>query len=178
MTESEPITNYINELADNGTCEWNLLVVNEPRSRSNLKRNIAGLTINAGQRTVPPLKEEYVTTKNKKLSSTVWEEAGLSAITIKEIRDYFKSIGKEAPGYAFREKMEIPLLKVYLIDCVVNIEDTKVSVSESGFVGWSISFPGEMGDKSDGIRAEYAINVVAQQQVLPFVLEEEEDDYE
>ena len=152
--------------------------MNEPRSRSNLKRNIAGLTINAGQRTVPPLKEEYVTTKNKKLSSTVWEEAGLSAITIKEIRDYFKSIGKEAPGYAFREKMEIPLLKVYLIDCVVNIEDTKVSVSESGFVGWSISFPGEMGDKSDGIRAEYAINVVAQQQVLPFVLEEEEDDYE
>jgi hypothetical protein len=177
-TESESIRNYINELAENGTNRWNLLVVSESNSRSTLKQILAGLSIKAGQRTVPPLKKEYVTTKNKKLTSTVWEEAGLSAQTVKEIRDQFKSIDKLAPGYAFREKMELPLLKIYLVDCVLSKDDEKVSVSKNGFMGWSISFPGEMGKRKDGLMARYAINIVAQQQELPFVVEEEEDDYE
>jgi len=174
LTESEPITNYINALAEKDTNKWNLLVVNESRSKSDLKQEFAGLTINAGKRSVPPHEEEYVTTRNKKLTSTVWEEAGLSAATIKDIRDQFKSIGKEAPGYAFREKMELPLLKVYLVDCVLSKTDIKTS--EKGYIGWSISFPGEMGKKEDGLYAEYAINITAQQQELPFIIEEEEED--
>ena len=175
LTESEPITNYINLLAEKGIDKWNLLVVNEPKSKSDLKQTLAGLTIKAGKRTVPPsIGTEYVTTRNKKLTSTVWEEAGLSTQTVKEIRDHFKSIGKEAPGYAFREKMELPLLKVYLVDCV--LKKTGAKVSEKGFMGWSISFPGEMGKKAEGLWTEYAINVTAQQQELAFVMEEEEED--
>ena len=74
--------------------------------------------------------------------------------------------------------MELPLLKVYLIDCVLKKDKKNVSVSENGFIGWSISFPGEMGKRKDGLIAKYAINMVAQQQELAFVMEEEEDDYE
>ena len=74
--------------------------------------------------------------------------------------------------------MELPLLKIYLVDCVLSKDDEKVSVSKNGFMGWSISFPGEMGKRKDGLMARYAINIVAQQQELPFVVEEEEDDYE
>jgi len=177
LTESESITNYINELAEEGNNKWNLLVVSELNSKSVLKRMIAGLDVRAGLRSVAPaIGTEYVTTPNKKLTSTVWEEAGLSTQTVKEIRDKFKSIGKEAPGFAFREKMKLPLLKVYLVDCINS--KTKAQVSEIGFMAWSISFPGEMGKKSDGLRAKYAINMVAQQQEMAFVMEEEEDDYE
>ena len=82
---------------------------------------------------------------------------------------------KSIPGHAYRAKRTNPLLVVYFLDC--QIRDTNEKISKDGVVAWSISFPGETGDKTEQW-IQYVQNITMQQQDLFQNDENEEEDYE
>ena len=134
------------------------------------------LKVNAAKRSVVTNSSNYITNKSKRFASANWEKAGLDEASIKEIKAYYKSINKKSiPGHAYRAKRKDPLLVIYILDCVIKGNNEKVC--EDGIVAWSISFPGEIGDKKDQW-IEYYQNVTMQQQDLFSTEENEEEDYE
>ena len=138
--------------------------------------NFSGLKVKAAIRSVVKDSSNYITNKSKRFASANWEKAGLDEASIKEIKAYYKSINKKSiPGHAYRAKRKDPLLVIYILDCV--IKDSNEKVCEDGIVAWSISFPGEIGDKKDQW-IEYYQNLTMQQQDLFPTEQDEEEDYE
>jgi hypothetical protein len=66
-------------------------------------------------------------------------------------------------------------LVAYFLDC--HIKDSDEKISTDGILAWSISFPGETGDKAEQW-VQYVQNITMQQQDLFQNDEEEEEDYE
>ena len=57
------------------------------------------------------------------------------------------------------------------------VKDSKEKISTDGILAWSISFPGEVGDKNEQW-VQYYQNVTMQQQELFQNIEADEEDYE
>jgi len=176
LTESKPIKEYVNVMAEDGIKKWDLLLVSSEGASTEMRVNFSGLKVKAAKRSVVKDSSNYITNKSKRFASANWEKAGLDEASIKEIKAYYKSINKKSiPGHAYRAKRKDPLLVIYILDCV--IKDNNEKVCEDGIVAWSISFPGEIGDKKDQW-IEYYQNVTMQQQDLFSTEEDEEEDYE
>ena len=176
LTESKPIKDYIKLMAGDGLTKWDFLLVSSKAASSDMKINLSGLVVNAARRTVDKNNLNYITNKSKRFASANWEKAGLDKTSLDEIKDYYKSIKKKSiPGHAYRAKRTNPLLVVYFLDC--QIRDTNEKISKDGVVAWSISFPGETGDKTEQW-IQYVQNITMQQQDLFQNDENEEEDYE
>jgi len=176
LTESKPIKQYIDLMAEDGLTKWDFLLVSSKTASSTMKINLSGLEVNAAKRTVVKNNLNYITNKSKRFASANWEKAGLDKASLDQIKDYYKSIKKQSiPGHAYRAKRTNPLLVAYFLDC--HIKDSDEKISTDGILAWSISFPGETGDKAEQW-VQYVQNITMQQQDLFQNDEEEEEDYE
>jgi hypothetical protein len=176
LTESKPIKDYIDLIAKESINKWDLLIVSSEKVSSDLNLNLSGFEIKAAKRTVVKNNSNYITNKSKRFASANWEKAGLDSQSLKEIQDHYKSIKKKSiPGHAYRSKRKYPLLVIYFLDC--HIKGSNEKISDDGILAWSISFPGETGDKNDQW-VQYYQNVTMQQQDLFQNFETDEEDYE
>lgn len=176
LTESLPIKNYIEEIATDGVDKWNVLLVNETGAKGDIKQIIGGLEVKAGKRSVSAQTEKFVKAKKQVFTSVTWEHAVLDKEIVNDVfKEYKLEKIKNPPARAFIKKMTSPFLKIFLINC--EDDQTREKISENGFIGWSISFPGSMKSKEDRF-TQYVQNVTMQQQDLDFSFDDGEDDYE
>ena len=172
FTEPGPVIDFIEKSSNQGLENWDLLVINSDKTDSELDINISNLTLSAAFRSFDSEDKSFITKTKKKFSSTTWESAGLDAKSLSELKLAFK--GKSIPGHAYRELRKQPLLVLYFLD----FQEEDESLSDIGFLAWSICFPG-VYEKNKRIEVTYeTANTVWQQMDFDFSDDEEEEDYE
>jgi len=168
LTESKPIIDYIEWLAEQGVDGWDVVLISlSKKAAGNLHRKVGNHNVVCQQRTVGDnFPGKGIELNKRRLASRGHETAGISKHDIQTAESAYliDNPGKKNfPDSIYRAMRTKPLLMLHVLDCRKKTNETESvdsSLFPDGIVAYGISFPGEAGTRRPKKLVEYMVNTV------------------
>lgn len=175
LTEKGPILEYIKWLENNEHEDWDVILYNIKKGKSNFPPIYIGeLEINFESRKVINT-GTAISFPNRKIAPEGSEKVGLTPSQLERAKSL--STNNNPTDKHYRMARNKPLLMLHLLDCHSNNEPDK-PLFKNGIIGWGLSFPGTSTPGRAKKLVEYIVNVRYYEQTYGADIEEETEEEE
>jgi len=183
LTDSKPIVDYIEWLAEQRVNVWDVILISlAKKTEGNLHLEIGSYNIICERRRVVEHAGNGIELNKRRLASRGHEKAALPRSVIESAESAF-IIGnpgkKNFPDSIYRAKRTKPLLMLHVLDCHKKPNEAKSgggSLFPGGIAAYGISFPGATGSRRPKKLVEYMVNTVWWNSNYADLLDEDEED--
>jgi hypothetical protein len=162
LTESEPLTCFIEWLCNEGNDRWDIVLVNPSHNPdSDIELDVSGCKVRAQKRKVTEGPGNSIVLNKHRVASRGLERAGLTneqiAAAERQYKGRAENKGDDIPDWVYRTvEGRRPLLMLHVLDCRL-ISDATKPIFDKGIVAYGISFPGMPNGRRPEKLAEYVV---------------------